>query len=362
MHRSRALGWLGILLMPMLISVGCQRTETPTVDPANAVEGEPPGVPYQITGPYAHENLTVFLLHSPTQDEREFITLDQGLKDGIVKITEKDQEQVQELQIENQSEKPLFLQEGDRLQGGKQDRTIYASLVIPPKSGKMAVPTFCIEQSRWVVGNLGNKFEPTANAAFAPRATREAAKYGKSQDKVWESVWMQKTVAEKNNLALNNNSSLNETLDSPQVKKLSEDYAKALANALEKHPDAVGVAIAINGNIEEVNVYPNHSLLSKLYPRLLQSYALEATLEKDKAKDAKPVTSADLEKFLATAKSRAKRDEIIDASNSLTITDCDGVSRGMTCYRGAVVHEQILKKSAPAEDPANQQPVSGKNP
>jgi hypothetical protein len=226
----------------------------------------------------------------------------------------------------------------------------------------MTVPTFCIEQSRWGMGESGKVFEPTANVAIAPRVTREASKYGKSQDKVWESVRMQKRAAERINLALNNNSSLNETLDSPQVKKISEEYAKALAGALEKHPDAVGVAIAINGNIEEVNVYPNHSLLSKLYPRLLQSYALEATLEKDKAKDAKPVTTADLEKFLLTAKSRAKRDEIINAENSLTITDYDAVSRGKTCYRGAVVHEQILKKSAPAEGPPNQQPGPEKNP
>jgi len=355
MCKTRTLGWMVILLVPLCLGVGCKKDTAPNPEETDAEEVENAGVPYKITGPYTYENLTVFLLHSPKQDEREFITLDQGLKDGSVKITEKDQEQVRELQIENQSDRPLFLQEGDRLQGGKQDRTIYASLVIPPKSGKMAVPTFCIEQSRWTLGESGKTFAALANPGLAQKATREAAKYFKSQEKVWESVRMQKKAAE--HLAGNSNSSLNETLDSPKVKKLSEEYAGALAKALEKHLDAVGVAIAVNGTIEEVNVYPNRSLLGKLYPRLIQSYALEAVLEKDKAKDAKSVTSEEVAKFIADGKTKSKRDEILNPSNRLAIFDGETTNRGKTSYDGSIVHDQILRKGATAGEPPNQGPA-----
>src|SRR5688572_11021310 len=109
-------------------------------------------VTYRITGPYSHENLSVYLLHSRTQDDRDFMTLDEGLKTKQVRITEKEQEDVGELLISNSSHRPLFLQEGDRLKGGKQDRTLYASLVIPPKAMKVPVPTFCIEPTRWTEG------------------------------------------------------------------------------------------------------------------------------------------------------------------------------------------------------------------
>src|SRR5690349_3555661 len=108
---SRTFRPWAVLLAAVLSAAGCQRPSTP----AGTATVDRDGVQYQVTGPYAHENLAVFLLHAPTQDEREFITLDQGLKEGLVTVTEKDQEQVRELQIENRSEQPLFLQEGDRL-------------------------------------------------------------------------------------------------------------------------------------------------------------------------------------------------------------------------------------------------------
>src|SRR5436190_15093012 len=115
-------------------------------------------VAFQVSGPHAHENLAVFLIQTGKQDTRNFLTLDEGLTKGLVKITEQEQETVGSLQLDNQSDRPLYLQEGERLQGGKQDRTIAMSRVVPPKSGKMNVATFCIEQSRWQEGESGRKF------------------------------------------------------------------------------------------------------------------------------------------------------------------------------------------------------------
>src|SRR3989442_81630 len=72
-------------------------------------------VAVRISGPYTHENMTVFLLLGKDQDDRDYLTLDQGLDKKLVAISEKKQAQVGELQIENKSNRYLFLQEGDRL-------------------------------------------------------------------------------------------------------------------------------------------------------------------------------------------------------------------------------------------------------
>ena len=381
MYGKRILG-SGVLLIG-LTAAGCQRA-TVAVDQMPTVELD--GTTYRISGPHAHENLTVYLLHTETQDDRDFITLDQGLKEGVVKVMEQQREglehlrlenngdslrvqgstgdgaRVDQLQIENTGDLPLFLQEGDRLQGGKQDRTIMASLVIPPRSGKMPVPTYCIEQSRWRYGARGLAFEPTANAAFAPKDVRFAAKVGKDQNAVWENVRGQKARANDAQLAGVSNSSLNETLDAPEVKKISDEFAAALSAILKEHPHAVGVAIAVNGKIEEVNVYPNHKLLSKLYPRLLQSYALQATLEKDKAKDAKPVAPEDLVQFLAEGKAEAARVEALNEDNKLAICDVDGGrTKCSTAYKGAPVHTQlwVLPEGAGAKAPSSFRNVDG---
>jgi len=259
---------------------------------------------------------------------------------------------VGELQIDNQSEYPLFLQEGDRLQGGKQDRIIIASLVVPAKSGQMPVPAFCIEPGRWQTASYGASFASTGNSALAPKSTRIAAKFDKSQQKVWDSVAVANRSARitMDGVGAMRTSSLNETFDSPQVQKISEEFAKALENVLEDREDAVGVAIVINGNIEEVNIYPNHGLLQKLYPRLLQSYALQATLEKDKAKDSKTLAPDDIAKFMAQEKDKPRRTQAINVDNSASVVEYFDGDASTTYYKGEPVHRQVLsKKSATAE-------------
>jgi hypothetical protein len=100
MNAFGTIGWWSLAIAVVLLGAGCQRAGSP----GNLAGAEQDPVPYEITGPYAHQNLSVFLIHSPSQDDREFITLDQGLKEGWVKVTEKQQEQVGQLQIENQSD------------------------------------------------------------------------------------------------------------------------------------------------------------------------------------------------------------------------------------------------------------------
>ena len=103
----------------------------------------------RVTGPYRHENLAVYLVHSSSKDDRDFATLDEALANKTVEVTEKQQEQVNELLLENKGDRPIFIQEGDRVVGGKQDRIIGSSFVVPPRSGKMPVPSFCVESGRW---------------------------------------------------------------------------------------------------------------------------------------------------------------------------------------------------------------------
>lgn len=333
---------LSLMIVSALFLAGCQRATPPEPETAPPTV-EINGVSLPVSGPYSHENLSVFLIHSSDQDVRCYITLDEGIKNGTVAITEKAQEQVNELQIENRSNQPLFLQEGDRLQGGKQDRTIHASLVVPPHSGVTPLPAFCIEQSRWERGGLGGNFGQGANSALAPKDVRCAAKIYKDQGAVWNAVQGQKVAAEQRALAGNSNSSLNETLESPKVKKLSDEFAAALGGVLDEHPDAVGVAIVVNGHIEEVNVYPNHQLLRKLYPRLIQSYALQATTEKDKAKDAPQVGIDDLARFMTEGQEKNVRTTTINDNNRMRLRELSNKSvECSTQYEGGTVHYQVL--------------------
>lgn len=337
--------WLtGIVVVALVAAGGCQKNPSTGEGIVELDQGK-----LEVSGPFVHENLAVFLLHSDQNDDREYITLDQGLEEDVVKVSEQKEAQVQELEIDNQSDKYLFLQEGHRVSGGQQDRIIVTSLVVPPKSGKMPLPSFCVEQGRWQ-GQAA--FGYTANAALAPKEVRHASKIAGQQAQVWESVRGIKAKANSADgvNAPNSNTSLNETLDSPQVKQLSDKCAEALRGVLDEHPNAVGVAIVINGSIEEVNIYPNRQLLGKLYPRLLQSYALQAALTKDKAKDAKELSIDGVRAFLTERQEQAKaQNRDVNERNVLQVREEAAMVECQTAYDGKVVHRQWLSKpEAPA--------------
>ena len=315
----------------------------------------------KVSGPYVHKNLAVYLIHADQRDDREFLTLNEGLKSGKVKVSEMKNEQVSRLMIENLSDKPLFLQEGDRVTGGKQDRTIYSSLVIAPKTGKQAIPAFCIEQSRWREGATGRQFTENANVGYASNQVRVASKLAQSQGKVWEKVAEQKDALKAQIGTGDKTSSLNEAIDSEKIVASTKGYKNELVKLLAKHDDAIGVAFALDGELAEVNVYPGNPLVNKVYPRLLETYAVDASISKDADKKASAPTAAEVKKMMkANLKGKAERDEKIDARNRLQIyasAEADAAKkytyRCETKWGDQLVHLQWLKAEKTATQPVN---------
>lgn len=340
-------------LLVLTLLAACGRAVPPppeqSAQPAAPAVAQADAGKFRVSGPYVHDNLAVYLVHSAERDERDFSTLDEGLKDGTVSVTEKQDEQVNELQLENRGEKPLFIQEGDRVKGGKQDRIVGLSFVVPPKSGKMGIPSFCVEQGRWSAGKEGAVFGLTQSSALADKKVRFAAKAGKDQGGVWKEVGLAKQRAQVTLGAANTNSNLNETMDSDQARKAAAPFEKVLAGLLASHPDAVGAAFALNGKIEEINVYPGHRLFAKLYPRLLGSYALAAVLEK---KAGAVPTAADVAALMKEGRERGRRTENV-ADNTVTVRDLEAQVHCVTEYLGKAVHVQWMRRSEPSERPAN---------
>src|SRR5262249_58634887 len=83
----------------------------------------------RVSGPYTHANLTVFLLHGPdVVAGQKFLTLQEALEQKKAVVHETSQ--VNELAVENLADDvSLFLQTGDIIKGGKQDRVISFDLL-----------------------------------------------------------------------------------------------------------------------------------------------------------------------------------------------------------------------------------------
>ncbi len=101
----------------------------------------------RITGPLVHENLAVYFVHGQGSGGPVPLTLQEALAKGNVQVVETGR--VNELQIENTGGEAVFIQAGDIVKGGKQDRVLTVSLLLPAKSGRVPIASFCVEQGRW---------------------------------------------------------------------------------------------------------------------------------------------------------------------------------------------------------------------
>src|ERR1041384_3780338 len=142
---------------------------------------------YRLSGPYTHENLTVFLIHGKDQTTKTFLTLQEALAQKKVKVYET--KDVNELAIQNLSNQDIYVQSGDIVRGGEQARMISIDFIVPPKSGRMPIAAFCVESGRW--SQRGNEESGRASSSENSVALKElklAAKRDNSQEAVWKNV------------------------------------------------------------------------------------------------------------------------------------------------------------------------------
>src|SRR5215470_19122510 len=128
-----------------------------------------------ISGPVVHENLAIYFIHGPSAPGKVPLTLEEGMAKGVVKVRETSN--VNQLEIENLGNDDVFVQSGDIVKGGKQDRTLMVSLVLPPKSGAIPIASFCVEEGRWTArGREDAKQFSAASAAVPSREMKLAMK------------------------------------------------------------------------------------------------------------------------------------------------------------------------------------------
>jgi hypothetical protein len=90
---------------------------------------------YRISAPYTHKNLTIYLIHGKDENSKtNILTLQEAMDRQLFRVYETSD--VNELAVENVSKTfDVFIQSGDIVKGGKQDRILGVSIIIPARSG-----------------------------------------------------------------------------------------------------------------------------------------------------------------------------------------------------------------------------------
>ena len=264
---------------------------------------------YRLSGPYTHKNLTIFLVHGKEQmPGKTFLTLQEALAQKKVIVYET--KDVNELAIRNLSNQDVYVQSGDVVRGGEQDRMISIDFIVPPKSRRIPIGAFCVESDRW--NKRGNENAATFNSSTNNIATKDlklAAKRANSQSEVWESVKVAQEKISANVREVvadpSSPSSYELAVSNSTVVRTGNEYVNALSAIVRNKPDVIGYVFAINGHVNSADIYASRPLFLKLWPKLLRASAVEAIAELNQAQADKPMTDEVVHTFLADSE-RAK--------------------------------------------------------
>jgi len=293
---------------------------------------------YQLLEPIKHGNLTIFpVVSSSSHDTHAFLTLDEGLRSGDVIVSEfgnvsplvrprrrdgvrreqrGDGAQVNRLVLVNNSKKPLLLLAGE---------------IVTGESDPIDLSVFCVEPGRWVATSDSYNFKAPVGigatmGAMVQPSVRSKAMADKDQHRVWDEVAQARSgmaeavsveaagpplpeVAETSSYAkVLQNEQVQHKLESVAV-PMQQEYQSVIRQLRDKN--AVGVVVAVNGEIIWADLFASTNLLEKYWPKLVRSYAAESMVQRTSSGTAN-IKSA--QEFLARIEGRR---EVVESEPGL---------------------------------------------
>jgi len=303
---------------------------------AGAAQAEPDGAAYRLSDPVVHGNLAIYFVHGASRPGPVPLTLQEALAKNVVKVRET--RQVNELQVENTGDEEIFIQSGDIVKGGQQDRVLSVSLVLPPHSGEVPIASFCVEAGRWTArGGEDARLFSSANAslpsrsaklemagALAPKSSGAPAGTGSRQQEIWKSVAQIQEKLSANLgapvAAARSRTSLQLTLENDKLAHEQAEYVAALEPHGEREDDIVGYAFAVNGKVNSADIYPSNGLFRKMWPKLLRASITEAIGDRDAVNQPAPA-KADVSGFITAADSARAVDVPGNAQSRVRMRD-----------------------------------------
>ncbi|MGA9673678.1 MAG: DUF6569 family protein [Terracidiphilus sp.] len=286
---------------------------------------EPANDSYRVLAPIESGNLLLYPVvrtGARSSGDSPFITLDEGIKNGEVEVTEAGRvhglvrprggtppfqseryrgDQVNTLVLVNNSRQPLLLLAGEIVTGGKQDRVIAKDRIVPAGGDPIDLSVFCIEPGRWTESSatFGGAAKSSTNSFMVQPTVREKAMVSKDQQQVWDSVhgsiagiMAAAPLASSGPVGVYDGpittsrapatTSYAKVMQESEVSKKVDEAAapvmksrdQVLAQLRQEH--AIGVVVAIRGELVWADIFADTELLSRYWTKLVRSYAAES--------------------------------------------------------------------------------------
>jgi hypothetical protein len=215
-----------------------------------------------------YKNLTIFPLMIKRMPGQNYVTLDQAMKKGWLNIREIGSGEVNAVEVRNTSAHMIFIMTGEIISGAKQDRMLSEDVLLPPHSGWVRAPVYCVEHGRWI----GETPEFKSGELLVPNALRKKAKITESQSDVWDEI---ASGQDRLGIASTTRTVRANYADENMQKKIDE-YVQQFERIPVLSHNTVGVVVTTGNRIICCDIFANNTLLAKLWHKLVKSYTMDA--------------------------------------------------------------------------------------
>ena len=266
-----------------------------------------------VSEPLSFDGLTIWLVDGADGLQHPYVTLEQALASGSAVIYN---ENIQTLAIVNRSDTDLFIEAGDLIKGGQQDRMIVDDRVLPAHDSASDLNVLCVEQGRstargteplatfssshWMAPAAHTRLvarsslteqllTPQVGGLTAPDSSKLellnalpdlSAPFGypdATQESVWNDVAeVQRALTQSLRDSVTRNASptsLELALEHPALAERVASFERHFGNAARDNARAVGLVYAIHGRLIGAEQYATHALFSAMWPKFLRSIA-----------------------------------------------------------------------------------------
>ncbi len=306
---------------------------------------------FKVNKAVSHSNLSVFPIEGEEAgDWTDLLTLEEAIEREVFIVHET--AAVNQLAVENLSmDFDVFIQAGDIVKGGMQDRVLSSSVIIARGSGVVPIESFCVESGRWSPrGTESMRQFSSSKERISSKELKLAAMRSRSQHEVWKEVSGVQSKLESmlrmSVVADESPSSLLLSLEHKEVNAGIGDYLDALSGVIEKKPNAVGFAFAVNGQVSGCDIFGSKYLFRKLWKKLLKAAAVEALSDTRQIESASAATPASVRSFLRQAERGARVERESNGRFRICTVDSPGafVSETVATGTGVVVHKSFVRR------------------
>ena len=222
--------------------------------------------------------------HGTVPPPVELICLEQARASGEVVISETGTSE--RVRLVNYANRDLFLQAGEVLRGGDNDRAVPGDLIVPaPKHEpeSQLVPTFCVEPERSVPmgGRTPDLFTVFDQMCPGQRLKKEL--WLGTQEDVWREITAMRDsvfdIVSHGGAWDTPSYSLWTLIELLETQSWLTPYLHSLLPLAETHQEATGAVFLVRGKFRSAELYATATLFRALWPKLLWSVAVEALIE-----------------------------------------------------------------------------------